>query len=105
MDNARGELLAGSYARVRFTDVKVPARLTLPSNALLFRAEGMQVGVVGADGRVTLRSIKLGRDFGRTVEVLEGLTAADRVILNPSDSLTQGARVRVQDLSKAAAKP
>ena len=105
VDNARGELLAGSYARVRFSGVKAPAPLTLPSNTLLFRAEGMQVGVVGTDGRVALRSIKLGRDFGKTVEVLEGITAADRVILNPSDSLIHGALVRLQDPSKPAPAP
>ncbi|MCX6908284.1 MAG: efflux RND transporter periplasmic adaptor subunit, partial [Verrucomicrobia bacterium] len=97
LDNARGELLSGSYAQVRFTEAKTVAALALPSNTLLFRAEGTQVGVVAADGKVALRSIKLGRDFGKTLEVLEGLTATDRVILNPSDSLTAGTTVRVAE--------
>lgn len=97
LDNARGELLSGSYAQVRFTEARTTATLTLPSNTLLFRGEGMQVGVVGASGKVALRSIKLGRDFGKTVEVLEGLAATERVILNPSDSLTADATVRVAE--------
>lgn len=103
LDNTRGELLSGSYAQVRFTEAHSTAPLTLPPNTLLFRAEGMQVGVVGADGRVALRSIKLGRDFGKTVEVLEGLSLTDRVILNPSDSLTAGAVVRVAIPQQTAA--
>ena len=67
----------------------------LPSNTLLFRAEGMQVGVVGDGGNVELRNIRLGRDYGQTVEVIEGLTQSDRVILNPSDSLISGVEVRI----------
>ena len=100
LDNARGEFLSGSYAQVRFTEARSTAALTLPSNALLFRAEGMQVGLVGPDSKVSLRSIKLGRDFGNSVEVIEGLGPTDRVILNPSDSLTAGASVRVAGLSQ-----
>jgi RND family efflux transporter MFP subunit len=103
LDNTHGELLSGSYAQVRFTETHSTAALTLPSNALLFRAEGMQVGVVGADDKVALRSIKLGRDFGKTVEVLEGLSSTERVILNPSDSLTAGAAVHVAVPSQTAA--
>lgn len=102
LDNARGELLSGSYAQVRFIEAKSAGALTLPSNALLFRAEGMQVGLVGPDGKVSLRNIKLGRDFGKIVEVLEGLSSTDRVILNPSDSLTAGAAVRVSTPSQTA---
>ena len=94
-DNARGEILAGSYAQIRFSQAKVDAALTLPSNTLLFRAEGPQVGVVGTDGRVTLRGVTLGRDFGATLEVLAGVAPTDRVIVNPSDSLVNGATVRV----------
>jgi len=69
--------------------------LTLPGNALLFRAEGPQVGVVGPDDTVELRSVKLGRDFGTAVEILSGIGAGDRVVLNPFDGLTSGTRVRV----------
>ncbi len=95
VDNSRGEILAGSYAQVRFTDSVGAPRLTLPANTLLFRAEGLQVGVVGADGQVDLRSVKVGRDFGKTVEIVAGVGPADRVIVNPSDALVSGTTVRV----------
>ena len=103
VDNARGEILAGSYAQVRFTETGPEAALTLPSNTLLFRAEGMQVGLVNADEQVELRRVTLGRDFGQVVEVLEGVGPTDRVILNPSDSLTAGATVRIGATPKTLA--
>jgi RND family efflux transporter MFP subunit len=99
VDNSRGELLAGSYAQVRFNETKLQPVLTLPSNTLLFRSEGLQIGVVGADGKVELRSITVGRDFGPTLEVLAGLSQTDRVILNPADSLVSGVTVRVAGAS------
>ena len=102
VDNARGEMLAGSYAQVRFPEAKLDTKLTLPSNTLLFRAEGPQVGVVLADGKVVLRSIKLGRDFGAAVEIIEGIQASDRVILNPSDSLVSGTTVRLAEVATSA---
>src|ERR1044071_9762146 len=100
VDNARGEILAGSYAQVRLPDTKVDPALTLPSNALLFRAEGPQVGVVHADGLVELRKIKVGRDFGPTVEILKGVNSSEHVIINPADSLVSGIKVRIGELTK-----
>ena len=95
VDNSGGEILSGSFAQVRFTETKLAPPLTLPANTLLFRSEGPQVGLVGADGKVELRGVTLGRDFGPTVEVLDGVGPKDRVILNPADSLVNGAVVRV----------
>jgi len=92
--NTDNELTAGAYAQVTFHDMNQSPALTLPSNTLLFRAEGPQVGVVNGDGVVELRTITLGRDLGSDVEVLSGVTAGERVILNPSDSLITGAKVR-----------
>jgi RND family efflux transporter MFP subunit len=103
LDNARGEILVGSYAQVRFPEAKVEATLTLPSNTLLFRAEGPQVGVVLTDGKVELRTVKLGRDFGAAVEIQDGVQPTDRVILNPADSLVSGTTVRVAEASPPAA--
>ena len=97
VDNSSGEILSGSYAQVRFTQAKLDSVLTLPSNTLLFRAEGPQVGVVGADGKVELRSVTLGRDFGPTVEILGGVGPTNQVILNPADSLVSGAVVRLAE--------
>ena len=95
LDNPKGEVLAGGYAQVRFTEAKMEAALTLPSNTVLFRPEGPQVGVVRPDGKVELRKVKLGRDFGPTIEILTGVSAKDRVIVNPGDSLVTGAAVSV----------
>ena len=94
VDNSRHDILAGSYAQVRFPETHAEAALTVPSNTLLFRSEGPQVGVVRADGKVELHSLTLGRDFGSSVEVLEGLARNDHVILNPADSLVSGVSVK-----------
>jgi RND family efflux transporter MFP subunit len=105
LDNSKKEILAGSYAQVRFQESKSAPALTLPANTLLFRAEGPQVGIVDRNGQVELRKITLGRDFGSTVEILEGVTPADQVILNPSDSLVSGVVVRVTGAPNAPVAP
>src|SRR4029453_13643026 len=69
--------------------------MTIPANALLFRAEGLQVAVV-RNGRAELVPVKLGRDYGRSVEVVAGLKPTDMVILDPADSLVSGTAVRVR---------
>jgi len=97
VDNSNGEILAGSYAQVRFAELKDQIPLAIPSNTLLFRAEGPQVGVVGADGVVQLHNIKIGRDFGATLEILEGVSLSDKIILNPADSLVSGIKVRIAE--------
>jgi RND family efflux transporter MFP subunit len=101
VDNTQGEILPGSYAQVRFIDPNNNLVLTLPSNTLLFRAEGLQVGVVGPDNKVELRNVDIGRDFGQTVEVLSGVGPTDRVIANPSDSLVNGGTVRITETTSA----
>jgi len=95
VDNSKNEILSGTFALVRFPDSTLDPALTLPSNTLLFRSEGPQVGVVRADGKVELHDVILGRDFGATVEILKGISQSDRVILNPADSLVSGASVQV----------
>jgi RND family efflux transporter MFP subunit len=95
VDNSKNEILAGTFAQVKFPDVTSDPVLTVPSNTLLFRSEGTQVGVVKPDGTVEVHSVVLGRDFGPTVEIVSGISSSDRVILNPADSLVSGAVVRV----------
>jgi RND family efflux transporter MFP subunit len=95
VDNRSGELLPGAYAQVHLKLKSDKPALVLPVNTLLFRPEGVQVAVVVADQRVALRTVTVGRDFGTEIEVLAGLEARDAVILNPSDSLSAGAQVRV----------
>ncbi|HWI57810.1 MAG TPA: efflux RND transporter periplasmic adaptor subunit [Bacillota bacterium] len=104
VDNARGEILSGSYAQVRFTEARSQVAVTLPSNTLLFRGEGPQVGVVQEGGKVELRKVSIGRDFGPTVEIVEGVGQGDQVILNPADSLVSGVVVRVAEAPVKAAK-
>jgi RND family efflux transporter MFP subunit len=95
--NPHNEIFAGSYAQVRFDEIPTAANvLVLSDNALIFRAQGMQVAVLDKDNKVQLRSVKLGRDFGNTVEVLAGLNADDRVINNPPDSIADGMAVQVE---------
>ncbi|MGA2201045.1 MAG: efflux RND transporter periplasmic adaptor subunit [Terriglobales bacterium] len=93
--NKDGKLLPGSFGQVHFaTGASVP-RITIPVNAMLFRAEGPQVAVVDKDNKVHLRPISIGRDFGATLEILGGLDVSDRIVINPSDSLEEGQQVHV----------
>ncbi|GGH07394.1 efflux RND transporter periplasmic adaptor subunit [Silvibacterium dinghuense] len=102
IENQDHKLLPGQYA---FVHIPVPAEdrsLTLPSNTLLFRAEGLRVGVV-RDGKVDLVPVTVGHDYGATVEITSGIDDQDQVILNPSDSLAQGQPVRVETKPGAGA--
>lgn len=74
----------------------------LPANTLLFRSEGLRVGVV-RNGRVHLAPVTIGKDAGATVEIASGLTTADAVILDPSDSLAEGQEVRIANRTGAKA--
>ncbi|HEX4165372.1 MAG TPA: efflux RND transporter periplasmic adaptor subunit [Bryobacteraceae bacterium] len=96
--NPGGILSPGAYASAAFSLRSPLAPLILPANTLIFQAAGMQVGVVDQNGRVQLRSVTIGRDFGTSVEVLSGLQPADAVITNPSDSLNAGGRVAVENV-------
>ena len=92
--NPTGRLLPGAYAFVHLRVPPHPGSVTIPSNALLFRSEGLRVGVV-RNGHVELAPISIGQDYGSTVEVISGLSARDTVIVNPSDSLANGAAVQL----------
>jgi len=102
VDNPNNEIQPGSYAQARLTSGQLGQMVTLPNNTLLFRAQGLQVGVVKPDNTVELRDIKVGRDFGTTIEIVQGVTPADKVILNPADSLVTGDVVRVAESSTPA---
>jgi RND family efflux transporter MFP subunit len=94
VDNPTGHLLPGAYAFVHLRLPPHPGSVTIPSNALLFRSEGLRAGVV-RNGRVELTPISIGQDYGSSVEVISGLSARDTVIVNPSDSLANGAAVQL----------
>ena len=91
--NREGKLFPGSYAQVHFAVNVSKARFSVPVNALLFRSEGPRAAVVGADGKVHLKTVQIGRDYGTDVEILGGLDASDWIVLNPSDSLEEGETV------------
>ena len=93
--NPTGTLLQGEYAQVHFDAKQAGQRLTLPINALLFRPEGTMAAVVGQDNRLILKKLTTGRDLGNSVEVLEGITAEDPVVINPPDALETGEQVAV----------
>ena len=93
--NKDAKLLPGSYGQVHFAENNTVERVTVPVNAMLFRAEGPRVAVVGKDGKVQLRPIAIGRDFGATLEILDGVTKDDMVIINPADSIEDGQKVNV----------
>ena len=103
VDNSNNELLPGAYAEVHF---QLPAvngtALRIPANTLLTRGDGLKVATVDAQGKVVLKTVTLGRDFGSDLEVVGGLDANDRLIVNPPDSLTESTAVRV---AKPETKP
>jgi RND family efflux transporter MFP subunit len=97
VDNKSNELLPGAYVEVHFNlpaDTEAKS-FKLPANVLLFRGDGMHVATVDAKGRVAMKAVTLGRDYGSDIEVVQGLQADDDVVLSPPDSLTDGAVVRV----------
>jgi RND family efflux transporter MFP subunit len=102
VDNPTGQLLPGAYVHVH---LKLPSQtrsVTIRSNTLLFRSEGLRVGVV-RNGHAQLTPITIGVDYGDTVQVTSGLTLEDQVIVNPSDSLISGTPVRIARMAAAAA--
>ena len=102
--NENHELLPGAYAQITLKLVGNTGLVTIPSNALLFRSEGPAVGVVHPDGKVEIRKIVINRDLGDKLEISQGLSETDQVIVNPSDGLANGMAVTVAT-PKPAPKP
>ncbi len=93
--NGEGRLLPGSFGEVHFRTGIDAQKVTIPVNAMLFRQEGPRVAVVDRDGKVHLRPITIGKDYGTTLEILGGVGLEDRVIINPADSIEEGQQVNV----------
>jgi RND family efflux transporter MFP subunit len=100
--NHAAELLPGGYAQVHLQVKVTAARLQVPVNALLFRSEGLRAVVIDADHKTHLRSLTIGRDYGTSLEVLQGLDASDWIVVNPADSLEDGVTVNVKEAPKSA---
>jgi RND family efflux transporter MFP subunit len=98
--NKDGRLLPGSFGQIHFAVGSNVQKITVPVNAMLFRAEGARVAVVGPDHKVELRPLNIGRDYGTSLEVLGGLSVNDQIVINPSDSLEQGQQVNVAQPSQ-----
>jgi len=94
VDNPTGTLLTGSYAEVHLAVPTQASTLLLPVNALLFRSEGLRVGIV-RDGKVVLTAVTPGHDFGNQIEIVSGLKPDDQVIVNPPDSIVNGQQVQI----------
>ena len=99
--NHNGELLPGGYAQVHLEIKVAGVRLQVPVNALLFRSEGLRAVVVDADHKTHLKALSIGRDYGTSLEVLQGLEASDWIVVNPPDSLDEGQQVNVKELPQA----
>ena len=99
VDNPKDEMLPGSYVSVHLKAPGAANAIVVPSNTLLFRSEGLRVAVV-KDGKAQLIPVKVGRDFGETLEIVNGLNPDDTLIVNPPDSILPGAPVRVMDSGK-----
>jgi RND family efflux transporter MFP subunit len=95
--NETGELFPGAYALITLQVDNNSSILTIPSNALLFRREGTAVGIVNANGQAEIRKITTNLNLGDTLEVSQGVSETDQVIVNPSDSLANGIPVKILD--------
>ena len=93
--NKDGQLLPGSFGEVHFRVGINAQKVTIPVNAMLFRQEGPRVAIVDSDGKVHLRPITIGHDYGNTLEVLGGVDLQDHIVINPADSLEEGQQVNV----------
>ena len=101
--NKSGELLPGGYAQVHLAVKIAGDRLQVPVNALLFRSEGLRAVIVDSNHKLHLQPLTIGRDYGVTLEVLQGLHSSDWIVLNPADSLEEGQQVNVKEISNPAA--
>jgi RND family efflux transporter MFP subunit len=94
-DNTDGKLQPGAYAQVDFELPGDPNVVRIPTSALVFREHGMEIAAIGADDTIELKPIKLGRNLGTDVEVIQGLKLSDRLVNSPPDSLSTGDKVHV----------
>jgi RND family efflux transporter MFP subunit len=103
VDNSASEMMPGDYASIQLQIAAVAQVLSVPSSSLIFDAKGLSIATVGADNRVLLKPVIVGRDLGAVIELASGLSPNDRVIQNPPDGIASGAEVRVAVSSSSGA--
>src|SRR5438067_12885577 len=94
--NNEGKLFAGMYGQVKFLLANENAPIVVPANTFLFRAQGPQVATIVNEKHIHWQSIRVGRDFGDRLEVLDGLKENTKVVMNPTDDLREGTQVEVK---------
>jgi RND family efflux transporter MFP subunit len=102
LPNRDGTLLPGAYVQVQLPLAQSNTSIAVPANVLLIRAEGIRVAVLDRQGQVRLRPVRIGRNLGETVEVLDGVNPDDVLVLNPSDSIADGDKVALAPAASAS---
>ena len=102
ISNPQRHLVPGLYVQVAF-QLKNSGFSQVPAAALVFGVSGPMVAAVGADGAVRYRAVTIGRDDGDKVELSSGVANGDRLVLNISNQILEGAKVRVSGDMQAAA--
>ena len=105
LDNAAGELMPGAFANVRLSLVRDSVPLSIPSSALIFDKSGLRVATVDSNDRVVLKTVTIGRDLGREIELASGVSPEDRIINAPPDGVVDGDQVRVISTVKPPGNP
>jgi RND family efflux transporter MFP subunit len=103
--NKAGQLLPGGYAQVHLQVKVTHGRLLVPVNSLLFRQEGLRAVVIDSNHKVHLQPLQIGRDYGGSLEVLDGLQGNDWIVLNPPDSIEEGTVVHVKEVANPLSTP
>ena len=101
LENSSRRLQPGSYVQVALTMPQDGTAWTVPTNTVLMRVEGPHVAVISDGNEVELRAVRLGRDLGDRIVVLEGIEGNERLVVNPGDDLTNGAQVQVSELRES----
>lgn len=103
LDNQSHHFQPGSYAQVTLATEQAAHIWTIPTNTLSMRVDGPHVAVVNNHDQVEIKPVSLGRDLGKRIVVVEGIRGDERLVVNPSDSLSSGLRVQVNQRNESAA--
>lgn len=95
VNNPEGEILNGLYSEVTFKMHPEKDSFIVPADAVIIRADGTQIAILDPENKAHIKPVHIGRDFGKTMEVLDGLQENDRVIINPTEKIREGIQVNV----------